>query len=133
MEFTVDPYGRVEFNLRSTTHGGGALKQYEDDRTLTSHGNLHSRVSLKDIGIVVTMDSDPDGKWDYPEWSRAAAWKALRPHLTLEILVVILDEAKKAAFQAGQVSKQIDVCKALGLSGDLVYNNYMANRLPRVG
>ena len=104
----------IRVNLRSSDRGGTLIKHLDTERTEVYHGNLHSRVWFKDVGIEIELDSQP-GEWRDELWARNYAFQALSKKLTPAILKRIIDTSTRTGFDDGVLHQQQVILNSLGI------------------
>lgn len=123
MKVTVDSTGRVEINLQTRGTGGvTAVNQFVDDPNVeVYYGSLHARVWLKDLGLQITMDSEP-GEWNDAKWARERALTSLVSALSADnigaFLSTIVASVRKLGHRNGVASAQQLMRIALGLTSN---------------
>ena len=107
--------GVLLVDLRKTQHGGSAVRVLSTPTTEVSFGALHARVRLDDLGLEITMDSEP-GDWKDEAWARARALEALSAALTVENLLRLLKVAGEAGYELGGRHTRHEIRTALGIT-----------------
>ncbi len=116
MKITSDPFlGFIEVDVQTRHVGGTAVNVAGDESMDVYYGPLHASVTLRDLGVRVTMDPI-DGNWRDVGWARQKALEVLRdPEHFQEILVALITLHRHAGEAAGRDKLQSELAALLGI------------------
>lgn len=116
MKIEMQPNGMLCISVQTESHGNSAHNQgVKDPNTEVYFGELHARVTFKDLNIEVTMNPIA-GDWKDAKWARTTAWKAVCQRLTPDAFEKILKAARELGHQEGVDAAQLKIRKAIGVT-----------------
>lgn len=105
----------LRIDVLTESHGNSACNLFvADPNTEVYYGGLHARVTFIDLGIEITMNSEP-GDWTDAKWVRAHAWKEVCKRVTPSAFAEALAGARSQGRREGAEQAKYDMRKALGV------------------